>query len=287
MSKKHKWTLLSILFISSILMIYLLIAGSDGALLNPKGIIASKQKNLLIVSTLLMLIVVVPVLVITCVFAWRYRVENLRAKYDPTWSHNSIAEAIWWGLPFLIIIVLSVIVWKSSHELDPYKPLDTEKTPLKIQVIALDWKWLFIYPEHQIAAVNFMQFPKDTPLEFSITADAPMNSFWIPQLGGQIYAMPGMISHLHLMADEEGDYRGSSANLSGKGFANMVFTAKCSSEEAFHEWVKQVQNGGTLLTNTVYQQLAKQSENDPVTFYQLDNINLFHEIMMHFMEPKP
>ena len=168
----------------------------------------------------------------------------LKAKHAPDWEHNYIAEYCWWGVPIVIIVILAVTTWKSSHDLNPFKPIESEKKPLAIQVVALHWKWLFIYPEQGIATVNFVQFPEKTPINFEITSDAPMNSFWIPQLGGQIYAMPAMRSKLHLIANEIGSFRGVSANISGKGFAGMTFTAKSSSEEDFDAWV---QSGKTIV----------------------------------------
>ena len=156
---------------------------------------------------------------------------------------------------------------------------------MKIQVVALQWKWLFIYPEEGIATVNFIQFPVDTPVNFEITADAPMNSFWIPQLGGMIYAMPAMRSKLHLIANEMGDFRGVSANLSGTGFAGMTFVAKSSSQADFEEWVHSVRHSNRTLTSESYNQLAMPSQNNPVASYVLLDNNLFEEILMKYMPP--
>ena len=209
--------------------------------LEPKGMIGERESELLITASLLMLIVVIPVLVLTLAFAWKYRESNTKAKHAPDWEHNYIAEYCWWGVPVVIIVILAITTWKSSHELNPFKPIASDKKPISIQVIALDWKWLFIYPEQGIATVNFVQFPEKTPVNFEITSDAPMNSFWIPQLGGQIYAMPAMRSKLHLIATEPGSFRGVSANISGRGFAGMRFTAKSSSDEEFDQWVGRCQ----------------------------------------------
>src|SRR3989344_6254773 len=153
MSKKHKLVFFVLLVVSTALLVLLFLQGNDGAVMTPKGMIAVKERDLIVISTLLMLIVVIPAMLITCVFAWKYRAGNAKAKYTPNWNHSYLAETIWWGIPCLIIIVLSVMVWKSSHELDPFTPIKAAKKPLKIQVVALDWKWLFIYPEQKIAAV--------------------------------------------------------------------------------------------------------------------------------------
>jgi len=286
MNKKLKFVFFSLLWLAVALLVVFFPYDGNIAVLNPKGLIALKQKNLLIAATLLMLIVVVPVFIMTFLFAWKYRERNEKAKYAPNWDYNLLAESIWWGLPLLIIIVLSVMTWKSSHELDPFKPLESSKKPLTIQAISLQWKWLFIYPEENIATVNFIQFPKDTPINFELTSDAPMNSFWIPQLGGQIYTMPGMKTKLHLIAHEDGSFRGSSANLSGEGFAGMAFTAKASSEAEFASWVSSVKQSSSYLNQEVYNQLVLPSKNNPVTFYILEEKELFEEIVMKYMERK-
>ena len=237
--------------------------------LNPKGLISIQQRRLMIQASLLMLIVVIPVFVLTAVFACKYREGNTRSKYTPDWEHSALAESIWWGIPLLIIVVMAFITWKSSHELSPFKPLESDVKPITIQVVALDWKWLFIYPEEGIATVNYLQFPEKTPLNFLITADAPMNSFWIPQLGGQVYAMPAMTSQLHLLANETGVFRGASANLSGEGFAGMIFEATATSQEDFESWVKQVKGSSKKIGVDSYGVLAAPSQYNPQESYQL------------------
>ncbi len=259
--------------------------GKDIAVLEPAGMIALKEKDLIEVATYLMLIVVIPVFIITVVFAWKYRAGNNKAKYDPEWNHSHVAEAIWWGFPCFIILILSILTWKSSHELDPFKPLKSDVKPVKIQVVALQWKWLFIYPEYDIATVNVVAFPVNTPINFELTSDAPMNSFWIPKLGGQIYAMPGMRSKLHLIADQGGDFRGSSANLSGRGFAGMTFTAKATSKEEFDAWVTAAKSSTQVLDLTTYKELAKPSEYNPPAIYTLQKADLFDWIVMKYMMP--
>lgn len=257
--------------------------------MEPKGIIAEKEKELIVVSFVLMLIVVIPVFTFLGLFAWRYRAGNrkTRAKYSPDWGDSLLAETIWWNIPFLIILLLAALTWKSSHELDPWQPIASEKKPVIIQVVALDWKWLFLYPEQGVAAINYMQFPEQTPINFEITADAPMNSFWIPQLGGQIYAMPAMRSKLHLMANEVGTFRGSSANFSGKGFAGMAFSAVATTQQDFEAWVQSVKQNSKPLSFAEYNLLVEPDENHPVTTYVLADTNLFDQILMKYMPKKP
>jgi cytochrome o ubiquinol oxidase subunit II len=282
MKTKFKIVFLILCFIAIGAITFLFISKHNIAVLNPKGMIGAKERDLIFTASLLMLIVVIPVYILTLVFAYKYRENNHSAKHEPDLEHNNIAECCWWGVPFLIIVILAIITWKSSHELNPFKPIKSNKAPIKIQVVALDWKWLFIYPEYKIASVNFVQVPIDTPINFEITADAPMNSFWIPQLGGQIYAMPAMRSKLHLIAHEIGVYRGSSANISGRGFAGMVFNAKVSTDLEFENWVKSIIQRSEKLNFQKYSELVKPSEYVPVSFYQLVDSNLFEKILMKY-----
>jgi len=255
--------------------------GHHVAVFTPQGPVATKERNLIYCALALAVMVVVPVFVMLFWFSWRYREGNPKgkAKYRPEWDHSNKAEAVWWLVPLALITVLSVVAWNSSHALDPFKPLASTTKPLTVQVIALDWKWLFIYPEQNIASVNYFQMPTDTPVNFEITADAPMNSFWIPQLGGQIYAMPGMSTHLSLMADHPGDYRGSSANLSGEGFAGMDFTVHAGSQADFLAWVKTVKQSPSVLTQQTYAALAEPSRNNPVSYYSSEQVYLYDTVV--------
>lgn len=255
--------------------------------LNPAGTIASDEKLLLVTAVGLMLFVVVPVIILNFWFAWKYRASNTKAKYSPEFSHSTILEVIWWTIPIIIIGILAVITWISSHRYDPYRPLNVKTKPIVIQVIALDWKWLFIYPQQNIASVNFVQFPINVPVQFLITADAPMNSFQIPELAGQIYAMPGMRTELNLMGTQTGDFPGMSTNYSGVGFAGMTFTARVSSQADFDAWVKKTQKSQQKLTPDSYHQLALPSENNPQAFYSPVSKDLFNNVIMSFMMPMP
>lgn len=285
MKRIFKIAIVSLLILGALALSALFIMTHNIPVLDPKGMIGVKECDLISTASLLMLIVVVPVFILTIFFAWRYRESNVKAKHTPDWAHNSIAEYCWWGVPLVIIVILAVITWKSSHELSPFVPLESNKKPVRIQVVALDWKWLFIYPEEGIATINFIQFPEQTPINFEITADAPMNSFWIPQLGGQIYAMPAMRTKLHLIADEVGVFRGASANISGKGFAGMTFTAQASSQADFEQWVQSMKSSSKQLGLKEYDQLVTPSEYNPVASYVLLQRDLFDQILMKYMTP--
>lgn len=251
----------------------------------PSGVIGVHEKRLLILSTLLMLIIVIPVFFLTFMYMWEYRAGNKDAEYRPDWDNSVFAEIVWWGLPMLIVFALSVLAWRRTHELDPFKPIESDSKTITIQVVALQWKWLFLYPEENIATVNYIQIPDNVPVKFEITSDAPMNSFWIPALGGQIYAMPGMKSELHLMADTTGEFRGSSANISGDGFAGMTFVTKASSQEEYDQWIKQVQSSSQAMNVQAYKQLVQPSSYNPQAFYKLEAPTLFNDIIMKYMVP--
>lgn len=256
------------------------------AVLNPKGTIADQQKELFITTVLLSLIIVIPVFVLTFVIAWKYRSSNKKAKYTAEWDHHKGLETLWWGIPIAIIMLLAVITWQSSHTLDPYKPIYAERKPMTVQVVALQWKWLFIYPEQNIASVNYLEIPENTPIHFEITADGPMNSLWIPQLGGQIYAMAGMKTRLHLMADGTGSYNGSSANFSGDGFSGMNFKTKSSSQADFDTWVREAKVSPNMLSIDEYEQLAVPSKNVvPSTYWSVED-GLYDKILRKYMAPK-
>jgi cytochrome o ubiquinol oxidase subunit II len=297
MKGKQKPVLFMLLFAGLILFVMLLLQpaqirfivkrGFEIAVLMPRGIIALKERNLLLFIQVIMLLVIIPVYFLTFVFSWRYREHNKAAKYTPEWDHSHLAEYLWWGIPCLFTLIIIIFTWLGTYQLDPFRSLNSDKQPLTIQVIALQWKWLFIYPEEKIATLNFVHFPKQVPIHFEITSDAPMNSLWIPQLGGQIYAMPKMRTELHLMADQEGDYRGSSANLSGEGFAGMHFVATALGDEEYHNWVQSVKRSANLNLNLEeYNQLALPSKNNPLATYLLKEEDLFHQVIRKYMAPE-
>jgi cytochrome o ubiquinol oxidase subunit 2 len=268
-----------------IVVLAIILQGHTVDILAPKGIMATKERNLMYVASFLALLVLVPVYFMIFLFAWRYRENNHKAKYTPEWDGSRQLETIWWGIPIVIIGVLIVITWQSSHALDPFKPISSKQAPLNIQVIAMQYKWLFIYPEEHIASVNYIQVPTGRPLAFSITSDAPMNSFWVPQLGGQVYAMAGMETQLHLQADAAGVYNGSSANLSGEGFAGMKFKVAAVSPEGYATWVSTVRKSQKDLTQITYNSLTKPGIVTQQTYYGGADDSLFDSVIMKYMTP--
>lgn len=269
----------------AILSLALLLTGCKFAILDPKGVIAASEARLLIDAVLLMLIVVIPTIFMSWAFAWRYRRKHKTAVYAPQFTHSTWLEVVCWAIPCIIIGVLAYLTWISTHSLNPYRPIASDKKPLVIEAVALDWKWLFIYPDQHIATVNYFEIPVNVPVRFFITADAPMNSFEMPQLAGQIYAMPGMRSQLNIMATEMGTYNGLSANYSGDGFASMEFKIAVTSEADFKTWVAQTQKVSTQLSNDEYEKLSKPSSANPVAYYSNVEPDLFSEIINKYMMP--
>ncbi len=270
------------------------LAGCNTIVLNAPGDVAAQQGDLIIVATLLMLLIIVPVIVLTLVFAWRYRAANTQATYSPDWDHSTQLELAIWAAPLLIIIALGAITWVSTHKLDPYRPIDriaegrpvpAGTKPLVVEVVALDWKWLFLYPEQGIATVNEVAVPVDRPIQFKITGVTVMNSFYIPALAGQIYAMPGMETKLHAVMNKPGDYVGFSANYSGAGFSGMRFRLKGMSDRDFEGWVNNIRGSGGALGRAEYLQLEKPSEFEPVRRYAQVDAGLYDAILNRCVDP--
>ena len=270
------------------------LSGCNTVVMNPAGDVASQQAHLVTVSTLLMLLIIVPVIALTVLFAWRYRQSNTKATYTPDWDHSTQLELVIWGAPLMIIIVLGLLTWISTHLLDPYRPLSridanrplpASHKPLVVQVVALDWKWLFIYPEQGIATVNELVTPVDTPIRFKITSSTVMNSFYIPALAGQIYAMPGMDTTLNAVLNKPGQYQGFSANYSGAGFSHMRFTYTGMSDADFGAWVARTKAGGGKLERAEYLALEKPSEREPVRRYGAVEPELYTAIINRCVEP--
>ena len=284
--KRIKFIVAILAIATAAFAIFFLLRSERTLITHPKGIIAHSELKLIKTNILLMLIIIVPTLILLFVTIWKYRAKNSKAKYDPEHSHGVFGELILWIIPAIVIAVMAVVTWKATHKLDPYKPLGGEVKPITIQVVALDWKWLFIYPEQGIASLNFVQFPEKTPIHLELAADgSPMNSFWIPQLSGQIYAMTGMITQLHIMADASGEYIGRAAEINGKGFADMTFVAKSTSQMDFDEWVAYVKQSSAKLTDQIYNELVNPSRNNPVLFYSYVEPDLFNKIVMKYMHP--
>ncbi len=280
------------------IILFAFLHGSQVVVLNPQGPIAFAERNVILVTVALASIVVLPVFFLLFFFAYRYRADGPTAKREhaKNWDHdNWIAELLWWLVPAVIVIILAVIAWGSTHELDPYKslsevaPQNSKVLPpdsVNIEVVALDWKWLFIYPDQGIATVNLIELPENTPVHFDITSDAPMNSFWIPSLGGQIMAMPGMTTQLNLLASTLGNFNGVSSEISGKGFSGMSFLVKSVSSDDFNAWVQSVKSTNNPLTTTTYAELAKPSSYIPPAYYSsIDNSLYTTSVMKYLMSP--
>jgi cytochrome o ubiquinol oxidase subunit II len=248
--------------------------------LDPQGPIASAERLLLINSTAIMLVVVGPVILATLAFAWWYRSSNTRASRSPDESYEGRVEFVVWSIPTLTVILLGGVIWIGSHQLDPRAPITAAKSdPLRVDVVSLDWKWLFIYPDHGVAAVNQLVIPVGTPVEFRLTSATVMNAFFVPQLGSQIYTMGGMTTRLNLLADKPGEYPGFSTNFSGDGFSKMRFVVRSVPASDFNAWVEQVRGTGSALDEAGYAELAKPSEAVPPTTYRSVEPKLFERII--------
>jgi len=252
---------------------------SQQGVLDPQGPIASAQLLLLLNSTAIMLVVVIPVILATLGFAWWYRSSNARASRSTDEGYEGRTEFVLWSIPTLIVILLGGVIWISSHQLDPRAPISTNGNPLRVEVVALDWKWLFIYPDQGIAAVNQLVIPTTTPVSFRLTSATVMNSFFVPQLGSQIYTMGGMTTHLNLLADAPGEYPGFSAMFSGDGFSEMRFIAKAVPAGDFDSWVAKVRGSGSALDLPAYAELAKPSKAVPPKTYRSVEPKLFDRIV--------
>jgi cytochrome o ubiquinol oxidase subunit 2 len=237
--------------------------------LDPKGPVASAERLLLINSTAIMLVVVVPVIVATLAFAWWYRSSNPRAARSTELAYEGRIEFVVWSIPALTVMLLGGVIWIGSHQLDPRAPIPSSAKPLRVDVVALDWKWLFIYPEQGIAAVNRLTIPTETPVAFRITSATVMNSFFVPQLGSQIYAMGGMTNHLNLLASEPGEFPGFSANFSGRGFPQMRFVVNAVASSDFDAWVAHVRTTGSALDDARLAELAKPGLVKPTTYHSV------------------
>lgn len=266
------------------LLFAVLIKRGNLQLLEPAGYIATIQSRIL--ATALILAAIIASLIIATFFfvAFRYK-EGKGAKYTPEWTTSKSVQSLAWGIPFLVICAISVVLWNTAHMVDPFRPISSANKPVTIQVVALRWKWLFIYPNDRIATVNQLEIPVGTPVQFQLTADAPMNSFWIPRLSGQVYAMTGMVTQLHIEADKAGTYTGSPAEMSGDDFAGMVFTVKAVSNQEYVAWAASARSALQVLDYTSYTKLAQPSGYVQPAIYQLREPNLFDAIVMQYMAP--
>lgn len=265
------------------LFIAFLIRDADLALLNPKGFIANHQSWLLITSTLIMLGFAIPVIATLYFFIWKYRDGAQNTSYSPHVNRSKAMLTFAWGGPAIIVAILAYLMLPATQFLAPTKPIASDNETLTVQVVSMDWKWLFIYPEHDIATVNFVQIPVDTPVRFELTADnAPMSSFWIPHLGGMLYSMTGHVNPINLMGDTIGDYPGASAEINGAGFAGMKFIARVSSENDFNTWVADTKASPLELNDAEYEKLLVPSKDHEQTFYARPSRNLFNSIVSKY-----
>jgi cytochrome o ubiquinol oxidase subunit II len=277
----------------AILAPLVLLAGCGRAVLDPAGDVALQQRNLIYASTGLMLLIIVPVMILIVLFAWRYR-KGGGATYDPAFDHSTSLELVIWAAPLMIIIALGAITWSSTHLLDPFRPLDRlapgrpvdpAEAPMVVQVVALDWKWLFIYPEQGIATVNELVLPVDRQVRFDITSTNMMNTFYAPTLAGMVYAMPGMRSTLHAVLNRPGDYEGFSANYSGAGFSDMRFRLRGVDQAGFDRWVSAVKASPRALQTADYLALEKPSEKAPAMLFAAVAPGLFDRVVNRCVAP--
>jgi cytochrome o ubiquinol oxidase subunit II len=251
---------------------------ADGVL-DPRGPIGSAERLILLNATGIMLVVVIPVILLTLGVAWWYRASNTKARYRPEWAYSGEIELVVWAIPAMVVILLSGVAWIGAHELDPAVPLKGTHPPIRIEVVSLDWKWLFIYPDHGVATVNELVIPAGAPIEFNLTSATVMNAFFVPQLGTQIYTMPGMTTHLNLMADRPGIYPGISSHYSGDGFSDMRFLVHAVPAAEFDHWLEQARAGKLVLNTDTYAQLARRSSNNPTQTYGSVDAMMFRYIL--------
>ncbi len=278
-----------LIFLSTLLLgaaIFFVFKGEKVQVFQPKGIIAKQELNLILVNLTWMHLILLPTFIWLLAVIWKYRSSNPKAEYDPEKKYGIINQLLIWLLPSVIVLIMAIHTWKETHNLDPYKRIGSKEEELLIQVVAIDWKWLFIYPEQGIATLNFVQFPEKRPIRFELAADgSPMNSFWIPQLSGQIYCMSGMITPLHVMADGTGTYPGRAAEINGRGYSKMTFVAQSTTQEDFEQWVDEVRQSHLQLDQKLYAELLKPSIDDPVQFYTNVDKDLFETIVMKVNMP--
>ena len=270
------------------------LAGCKSEVLEPSGYIAEQLRDVLGITTALILAIVFPVMVAIVIFANRYRKSNQSsdAEYDPGFHHSTKLELLIWAAPLLIITWLGALTWVSTHKLDPYRPLDSDLPeltakgdPLLVQVVSMDWKWLFIYPQYGIATVNDLAAPLDRQIHFDLTATEVMNAFYVPTLAGMIYTMPSMQTQLHAVIEKAGDYRGMSSHYSGAGFSGMHFPFHGLEAADFDAWIEKARASGNVLDRAAYRELLKPSQNNPAAFYKLDDDKLFHDILNRCVDP--
>jgi cytochrome o ubiquinol oxidase subunit 2 len=263
------------------------LAGCSRGVLDPQGPIGAAERTILYNSLAIMLAIVIPTMIATLAFAWWFRASNPRARRLPDFTYSGQIELVVWSIPTLVILFLGGIIWIGSHDLDPMRVPQDAQRPLEIQVVSLDWKWLFILPDQGIASVNELVVPAGAPLHFSLTSGSVMNAFFVPQLGSMIYTMNGMTTRLYLKADKTGDYEGLSSAFSGDGFSGMRFKLRAVDPAAFERWVTEARGQGGALDHGAYMELAKQSMDVPVTTYRTVADGLFSAVARQQLPPGP
>ena len=258
-----------------------------GGVLSPEGPVGAGEKMILLDALELMLVIVIPTIVAILAFAWWFRASNPRAKRLPDWEFSGAIEIVVWAIPLLTVLFLGGMTWIASFQLDPYRPLPSQTKPLEVQVVSLDWKWLFIYPDQQVASVNELVVPAGAPVHFTLTSASVMNAFFVPRLGSMIYTMNGMATQLNLQADRPGDFPGLSSHFSGDGFSGMHFVMHARSPADFAAWVAGVRAGGPVLDAPAYDSLAKQSSNVAPFTYRAAAPGLFQAVLTPPPPPPP
>src|ERR1700730_14294331 len=261
------------------------LSGCDQGVLDPAGPVGDAERVILLDSLVIMLAIVLPTILCTLAFAWWFRATNTRAAYAPHWANSGRLELIVWSIPVLVVLFLGGITWYGSHDLDPAKPLISQRKPLEVQVVALDWKWLFIYPEQHVASVNRLVAPVGTPVHFRLTSASVMNVFFVPQLGSEIYAMNGMVTELNLQADRKGTFHGLAAQINGGGFSDMTFETHAVSPQEFSQWVTTAQADGPTLDEPAYRLLLRQSSHAEPYTYRAGAPHLFEAIASQELPP--
>lgn len=281
-----KISLVVLFFVALFLGIFFVLLGDHALTWHPQGVIAKGILDLICTNLLLMFVIIIPTYLLLFWVIWKYCIRKKTSDYEPEKVCGPLGHLLQWGIPTIIVLIMAPITWRATHQLDPYKPIESTLPPLKVQVVALNWKWLFIYPDQGIAALNSFHIPAGVPIHLQLTADAsPMNSFWIPQLSGQIYAMTGMTTQLHLMADRPGVYRGHEAEINGDGYSDMTFPVKSTSREDFEAWVETVKKSPDHLTEEVYAKLKKPYIDSSAKYYGAVPAELFQKIVCSYMYP--
>lgn len=276
--------LVPLALIDLILLMFYLTKDKNVALFNPKGHVAQEQFELTMFALAVLFAVTIPVMFLLYFVAWKYRESNTKATHDPNQKNSKMTVALMWIVPVLCLFIMAPVMWFATHRLEPIKELKADNDTMKIQVVAMQWKWVFLYPEHNIATVNFVQIPKDTPVTFELTADeSPMSSFWIPNLGGQLYAMTGHVNKLNLIGDTVGDFPGSTAELTGSGFSGMRFTARVSTTPDFENWVFESKQSGSALDESAYSKLLEPSKNNPHAVFASYQPGLYDKITSKYL----